>query len=331
MMDRMCNAESELPILQSEHILQRKDSTGSRMDSVRSMNSGGGVGAAANNNNKVSFQDPKQSDSSASQQQQDINTKGPHIARASMYASQTSEHAATNVTARLMTTRGYCLEIPDSSCQNGLKDKISQHKKLLRGDMVDNNNEGGSFLKVFKLNHGYKLELYDDLFIKPSELQEALLLEPNKRTVADIETIATTLRLFPFLRPLSDSSISDLANIVEYRALTIQEELFSQNLPSSAMCLLLKGSVQVKMLNALGSISEDIALGDLPSHSAFGYIDFLFRHTNKAIVKELEDILFPKQQQQAPSSNGQRDGSRHNTSTADVTFQSQETADITGK
>ncbi len=165
---------------------------------------------------------------------------------------------------------------------------------ILVGGESDDNADTGGFLKVFKLNHGYKLELFDDLFIKPTELQEALMLEPSKRMVEHIEIISTTLRLFPFLRGLSDSSISDLANIVEYRALTSQDELFSQNLPSSAMCLLLKGNIQVKMFNPINAITtKDIMLGDLPQYSTFGYIDFLFRHTNQFIVKELQDILYP--------------------------------------
>lgn len=169
----------------------------------------------------------------------------------------------------------------------------------------ENSNEGGGFLKVFKLNHGYKLELFEDLFIRPNELQIALLLEPSKRLVQDVEVIATTLRLFPFLRGLSDSGISDLATAVEYRALTSQDEIFSQNMPSSAMCLLLKGAVQAKMMNNMGGpLNEDIMLGELPQYSTFGHIDFLFRHKNAFIVKELEEILYPRAQNRGNGAAG---------------------------
>lgn len=261
-----------------------------------------------------------------------------------MYTTATSESngtSASNLANRIMQTRGYCIPLPDyNSNTNSLKDRIREQLRTMKSEhsvfsialfllyyfsitladeMEDeNSNEGGGFLKVFKLNHGYKLELFEDLFIRPNELQVALLLEPSKRLVQDVEVIATTLRLFPFLRGLSDSGISDLATAVEYRALTSQDEIFSQNMPASAMCLLLKGAVQVKMQNDTGgALIEDIMLGELPQYSTFGHIDFLFRHKNAFIVKELEEILYPKphsRQQQGGGSGAMNESFMSSTS-----------------
>lgn len=272
-------AEATVPaILKSEMVVSRKGSS----NSVASAGSGGGA-AGGGTGGRVSFVDPRQGPLSS----------GPEAYLRPHTSAPTPQSV---LDSRIFATRGYVLNEPEYDCGNTLQDKIREAKRMkggaAGGDEV-NNAEGG-FLKVFKLNHGYKMELFEELFNKPSELQECLLVEPHKRMTQHLEVIVTHLRLFPFLRGLSDSLLSDLANIVEYRALTTQDAIFSQNMPASAMCLLLKGSVEAKMVNSFDSVSKDILLGELPQYSSFGYIDFLFRHRSQHVVKELEGILYPK-------------------------------------
>ena len=50
--------------------------------------------------------------------------------------------------------------------------------------------------------------------MKPNELQSALLIEPNKRSIHHIEVISVQLRLFPQLQNLSESSINGNINFI---------------------------------------------------------------------------------------------------------------------
>ena len=106
------------------------------------------------------------------------------------------------------------IELNEPNCFNSLKDRVIIAKKNAAND---GNGEEGGQLKIFKLNRGMKLHLFDELFVTPTELQSALLLPPRKRLESHLETIASTLRQFPALRELSNSTIRDLAEVVEYR------------------------------------------------------------------------------------------------------------------
>jgi hypothetical protein len=106
------------------------------------------------------------------------------------------------------------IDISEPCCFNSLNDRVIIAKKNAAND--GNGDEGGQ-LKLFKLNRGMKLNLFDDLFVVPSDLQTALLVPPRKRLESHLETIASTLRMFPALRELSSSSVIDLAEVVEYR------------------------------------------------------------------------------------------------------------------
>lgn len=190
-------------------------------------------------------------------------------------------------------TRGFVVDVDEPVCKNGLKDKIREGRKLMKGELDElegGDNEGGA-LKIFRMNNGMKSRLFDDIFIKPSELQSSLLVEPGHRDITQIEVICTTLRLFPFLRGLSESILTDLANAVEYRALTTKDILFSQNKESCAVCFLLNGKIQIRMESqGTGNLSS-FHIGDVPEFSVFGHTDFLFRHKNPYIMKHLEDCL----------------------------------------
>lgn len=58
---------------------------------------------------------------------------------------------------------------------------------------------------------GFKLDLYEHLFVKPSSLQEALAVPPMARRPKHVSAIASTLRLFPLVAPLTSEEIEELA------------------------------------------------------------------------------------------------------------------------
>lgn len=197
---------------------------------------------------------------------------------------------------------GVQIRIDDSSARTGLREKIIDHRKANKSE-DGSNGDGGGALKIFKMNNGYELELFDDLFKKPSDLQYALITAPLDRTNTQHNIIKDTLKMFPFLRKMSSSSVQELAGVVEYRALTGKEELFVQNEESSVTCLLLNGHVQVRMDASYGSTMMDVVLGDLKAYSSFAYIDLLFRKPRPQLFSALEEALFPhfvKQSKLAP-------------------------------
>jgi hypothetical protein len=58
---------------------------------------------------------------------------------------------------------------------------------------------------------GFKPDLFEHLFFKPSSLQESLAHTPGLRTPEHVEIIASTLRLVPLLVKLRDDQIQELA------------------------------------------------------------------------------------------------------------------------
>jgi tetratricopeptide (TPR) repeat protein len=187
---------------------------------------------------------------------------------------------------------GVQVRIDEPTARTSFLEKIVDHRKANKSEDAGH-EDGGGALKIFKMNNGYELELFDDLFKKPSSLQYALITPPSDRTIDQHNIIRDTLKTFPFLRKMSPSSIQELAGVVEYRALTGKGELFVQNEESAVTCLLLNGHVQVKMDASYGSTMMDVILGELKANSSFAYIDLLFRKPRPQLRSALEEALFP--------------------------------------
>jgi CRP-like cAMP-binding protein len=206
-----------------------------------------------------------------------------------------------DINARLLQTRGYVLHIDEPRCLNSLRDRVAESRKHVKAS-VENDQQSSeeTFLRVFKMNNGYKADLFQDIFERPSELQEALLVHPEHRTTTHLETISTSLKLIPLLSRLSDSVLTDLAKAIEYRALTTKDTIFSQGDQSCAVCFLLSGHVQVKMeKQSAGSSTIDINIGDVSEYTTFGHIDFLFRNNNARIMQEVEKVIRPRRSRRA--------------------------------
>ena len=164
--------------------------------------------------------------------------------------------------------------------------------------------EKGGFdaLNTFKAVNGYKLSLFESFFIRPNPLQEALGCRPKLRTEEQIDLIMTTLRLFPFLRKVSDEHLQKLSAVIEYRAVSTPSQLLSQNSPSDATVLLLRGTVEMRMEKPTHvSAAEDTVVGHVGEFSVFGHTDFLFRddrsdfHSDLVAMLALEKIRLPKE------------------------------------
>ena len=185
--------------------------------------------------------------------------------------------------------------------------------------------EKGGFdaLNTFKATNGYKLSLFESLFIRPSPLQEALGCRPKLRTQEQIDLIMTTLRLFPFLRRVSDDHLLKLSAVIEYRAVSTPSQLLSQNSSSDAAVFLLRGTVEMRMEKPVHiSSAEDTIVGHVGEFSVFGHTDFLFRDERTEFYNDLMTMLalekislnkVEKKQEEAESHDHDDHGPGHHT------------------
>ena len=170
-----------------------------------------------------------------------------------------------------------------------MQDRKAQAKRLV----IESNASGaapGEALKTFKILNGFPLDLYEGLFVKPSSLQEALAVAPERRSLAELDIICNTLRLVPFLRVVPDKIISEVARCIEYRTIANKGALFELNDPSDGMCFLLNGTMQARLefeSSGLSSGSISHSVGEVPLYGAVGYTDLLFRNANSQLVKSL--------------------------------------------
>lgn len=202
-----------------------------------------------------------------------------------------------DINARLMQTRGYVLSVDEPSCRNSLRDKVNESRARSLGTghgEASSDRNGGGFLKQFKLNAGFGDDLFEDMFVKPSELQSALLIKPGDRLSNDLRLIETTLRLFPIFGKSSPSMLLDLAQNIEYRVVTMKDVLFNQNEPAPAVCLLLSGQIQIRMGRVMENSSIDLAIGEVLPYAAFGHINFLFQNDDPIIRREVTEVLLDR-------------------------------------
>ena len=154
--------------------------------------------------------------------------------------------------------------------------------------------EQGGFdaLNTFKSVNGYKVNLFDSFFIKPNNLQMAFGCRPKLRSKAHLDLIITTLRLFPFLRNVSEAILSKLSTVVEYRAVSSTSQLLTQNNPAEAAVLLLKGGIQMRMEKPYNMPAmEDVVLGNVAEMGIFGHIDVLFRDHQSDFIYDLTHMI----------------------------------------
>lgn len=175
-----------------------------------------------------------------------------------------------------------------------MKALVKKHHDRETGTSVNS----GDALRSFKVINGFAQNLFEGLFIKPSALQEALIQPPEVRTSAQLQTIGSALRLFPFLWAVPDNVIMSLANCVEYRAVVNKGQLYFQNAPSDAVCFLLRGHMQMRLETPLGigaSSLSYLTVGEVEPFDSIGYIDILFRDPNSPLMRHLLDFVNAKE------------------------------------
>jgi hypothetical protein len=145
-------------------------------------------------------------------------------------------------------------------------------------------------LPVFKKMIGYKSDLFDSIFIKPTELQDALAVPPYHRSSDDLLTITTVLKVSPFLRDLSDAMLNELASSVEYRLILEDTKIFVQDRPIDAMLLVLKGRVEIAM-EGISASQAKVSIGDVKQLEPCGHIDMLFQQEDISMFNDFLKML----------------------------------------
>lgn len=179
----------------------------------------------------------------------------------------------------------------DDECNNSFKRRLLK-AQVDRSKQGDVSADGGKSLHTFKIQNGYKLNLFESIFIKPTSLQAALATAPYMRKPEHLEVIVSCLRLIPFLRNLENSAFTELASKVEYRAVNTTGNIYAQGDPADAACFLLKGSIKINQEGQTG----DSFIGVVRSYEAFGHIDVLFsRHSSlvNALLNRIDAKKFP--------------------------------------
>ena len=189
--------------------------------------------------------------------------------------------------------------VEDKGGSGSMKSRKLQKLRLLTANGSEASMPGEA-LKTFKLMNGFQDDLYEGLFTRPSPLQSAMLVPPDARTEADLDTIGCTLKLFPFLWPCADSTIRELTRVVEYRALQNRTNLYVQNNRADAVCFLLRGSMQGKLENlAANAVSgSNMVVAEVAPYDTVGQIDMLFDSprspASKALVSQIEEARAAK-------------------------------------
>lgn len=211
---------------------------------------------------------------------------------------QMLEARQTRERDREAALRGIEVDIPEPSCLSSLRERIAAHRSSSANDLMSGEDGGaaaGGFLRLFKMTQGMKNELFDEIFIKPTELQVSLLREPHLRSPQDIDIISTSgLGVFPFLRNLHPSILNELSAVVEYRAVSsggLESVLFKQNQESPGVCFLLTGCVHGTMETGHVSALHGVEVVKLQERSTFGHFDLLFRSPRTSFLKSLEEVL----------------------------------------
>jgi CRP-like cAMP-binding protein len=139
---------------------------------------------------------------------------------------------------------------------------------------------------------GYKSDLFDSIFVKPSELQEALAARPFCRSLDDQLTITTALKVSPFLRDLSETALNELASSIEYRLIPEDTKIFIQDRPIDAMLLVLKGRVDM-IMEGISASQAKVTIGESRQLEPCGHIDMLFQQEDSAMFSDFLKLTNP--------------------------------------
>lgn len=160
----------------------------------------------------------------------------------------------------------------------------------------------GEGLKTFKMRNGFTDTLFEHLFVRTSELQNALITPPGYRNPEELSIINSYLRLVPLFRGLSDVQVKELASSVEYRVIPSNMPIFSQNTPCDAVVVLVKGTATVS-IDGPNMATQNLVVGEMKAGDVFGYIDLLMQQSNSHLIHELETFIQQDDDHKASANN----------------------------
>ena len=145
-------------------------------------------------------------------------------------------------------------------------------------------------LDAFKIMNGFKRNIFETIFLRPTLIQESFASLPLTRTNEQLQIIGSVLRGFPLLSSLSPDAIKELSISAEYRPLPTKRNILSQNRAVDAVCMILTGQVQMRLdTDSNNTASHTVTIGDLQAGEIFGHIDILFREQNPFVQQFLRD------------------------------------------
>jgi tetratricopeptide (TPR) repeat protein len=215
--------------------------------------------------------------------------------RQSIHNHDTLHHSLMSVSSDVeetQTLRQVHCPVEDKGGMGSLKSRKLQRQRQLAQQDKDGSAMLGEALKTFKITNGFHEDLYEGLFTRPSTLQEAMMVHPGSRTPEQVEVIASTLRLFPFLWRCSDSVIKELSRCVEYRALQNRANLYTQNNRADGVVFLLRGSIQGKLDGFdVGATVNHKVVSEIAPYGVIGHIDLLFDTARHPASKDLVESI----------------------------------------
>eukprot|EP00752_Nemacystus_decipiens_P017735 g15902.t1 len=146
-----------------------------------------------------------------------------------------------------------------------------------RGGNFRKKSGQGASLVEFKTSLGLsaKGELFDDLFCRPSFVDEALTTEPGRRTPEQVKHVVEALAASPMFVGLDEDTLAEIGNAAEYRVLEKMAPAFLQGEEMDAMAVVLSGRVAVKMRRADLSV---VTADELGPGETFGEACLLEEH-----------------------------------------------------
>mmetsp|Transcript_3630 Transcript_3630/g.3742 ORF Transcript_3630/g.3742 Transcript_3630/m.3742 type:complete len:1402 (+) Transcript_3630:77-4282(+) len=164
---------------------------------------------------------------------------------------------------------------------------------LMQQQRNSNNRDSGAqqlgHLDAFKTLNGIKRNLFDTLFVRPTSVQEALVVPGSERTRMHLECISSVLRNDDFFHNLSDAAMIEMASLVEYRTVHSKGRLFNQNEAVEIMCFVLSGRVQMKLELSYESAIQSEVVGQALQYEVFGHMDLLFNNPDLFVYQYLRD------------------------------------------
>ena len=150
-------------------------------------------------------------------------------------------------------------------------------------------------LEAFKVMHGFRKELSEQLFDRPSPLQSALLTPAGFRSRNELNDIASmALNLCPLLRKCDRTSLIEIAKVVHYYPVALKNSsIFSQFESPDSCCFVLSGKVVYSLETPFHDI-KNYTIGELEHGSAIAAVDMLFMNadSNLTTVSNIQTELF---------------------------------------